>query len=174
MRIRETKSVSLLAVAAAGLVVGLAAPAAAHETGHLINGSDIRPNSVTGRQVKESTLGIVPRATEAHKLPALKWHALKLDNSWIVSDGRPAYAVDAQGLILLRGSIRGGNDDTEAFALPRAILPGRDQTVSVPTGGSTTGQLSIVATGQVYPEDDADHPGSTTSFVSLDGTVVTG
>ena len=49
------------------------------------------------------------------------------------------------------------SDDTEAFALPRAILPARDLTVAVPTGGSTTGQLSIVRSGQVFPEDDADH-----------------
>ncbi len=66
---------ALLLVAAGGLVVGLAIPAAAHEARTLINGKSIavhsipgnrlKLNAVTGKQVKESTLGAVPRATNA-------------------------------------------------------------------------------------------------------------
>jgi hypothetical protein len=88
-------TVPMLLVAAGGLVVGLAVPAAAREAGHLINGRSIAVqsipgnrlmvNSLTGRQIKESTLGTVPTATlaaTASKLPPLKWHPVTLENGW--------------------------------------------------------------------------------------------
>jgi hypothetical protein len=68
---------------------------AAREAGHLINGRSIAVqsipgnrlmvNSLTGRQIKESTLGTVPTATlaaTASKLPPLKWHPVTLENGW--------------------------------------------------------------------------------------------
>jgi hypothetical protein len=39
----------------------------AHQVAHKISGSTIKPNTVTGKQVKESTLGIVPKAKLATK-----------------------------------------------------------------------------------------------------------
>jgi hypothetical protein len=65
---RDRLPATTLAVAAVALVVGLAAPAAAHETTHLISGASIKANSVTGKQVKESSLGPVPRAVSARRL----------------------------------------------------------------------------------------------------------
>lgn len=67
---------TLLVIAglACGVILGLAAPATAHEVGHLIKGTSIAPhsipgdrlenNTVTGKQVKESTLGAVPNSTK--------------------------------------------------------------------------------------------------------------
>jgi hypothetical protein len=75
MRIQRRTTLPLLLIAAAGLVVGLAIPAAAHETNHLISGSSIKDhtitgtklksNTLTGAQIKESTLGTVPAARSA-------------------------------------------------------------------------------------------------------------
>jgi hypothetical protein len=39
---------------------------------------------VTGKQVKESTLGTVPHAVSAQRLPAAKPHNLKLINGWVI------------------------------------------------------------------------------------------
>jgi hypothetical protein len=52
-----------LVVGVIALVIGLEAPALGHAgraVAHKISGSTIKPNTVTGKQVKESTLGIVP------------------------------------------------------------------------------------------------------------------
>ena len=57
-----------MAVALLALVVAMGGTAVA---GQLINGSDIRKNTVTGKQVKESSLSKVPKAGSAHKLTTL-------------------------------------------------------------------------------------------------------
>ena len=65
---------------------------------------------MTGKQIAESTLGHVPFATKAGtaaKLRPLAWHGLSLANSWsaLVGDRAPAYAVDAEGIVHLRGAL---------------------------------------------------------------------
>lgn len=95
MRSHRLTTVPILLVAAGGLVVGLAMPAAGHEARRLINGSLIKKhsivgdrlknNTVTGAQIKESTLHAVPRAKLATKLPAMRWHQLALVNGWTVA-----------------------------------------------------------------------------------------
>jgi hypothetical protein len=72
MTVTRPKSLSLLAVAAGALVVGLALPTAAAQAAHLINGRSIKNHTVTGNklkdntltgvQIKESTLRTVPEA----------------------------------------------------------------------------------------------------------------
>jgi hypothetical protein len=57
-----------MAVALVALVVAMGGTAVA---GDLINGADIKKDTVTGKQVKESSLGKVPKASSADKLTAL-------------------------------------------------------------------------------------------------------
>jgi hypothetical protein len=71
MNVRRLTSSGTVAIAAVALVIGLTAPALAHEANvvaHKISGSDLKKNSVTGKQIKESTLATVPSATNARKL----------------------------------------------------------------------------------------------------------
>lgn len=57
-----------MAVALLALVVAMGGTAVAAE---LINGANIKKNTVTGKQVKESSLGKVPKATKADALSTL-------------------------------------------------------------------------------------------------------
>lgn len=57
-----------MAVALLALVVAMGGTAVA---GNLINGGDIKKNTVTGKQVKESSLGKVPKATKADSMSPL-------------------------------------------------------------------------------------------------------
>lgn len=142
MKLRSLKPSATVLVAAVALVIGLEAPAMAHQVkvaAHRVSGSTIKKHSIagnrlkhntlTGTQIKESTLGTVPRATTATKLPPLKWHPIThFLNGWKRDTGDTgtlsvAYAVDAQGVVHLRGTITGGTAGTDAFALPAAVAP---------------------------------------------------
>jgi hypothetical protein len=167
MSANRLSSLSVVLIAAGGLVVGLAAPAAGREASHLINGSSIKPhsiagdrlknNTVTGTQIKESTLSTVPRATTAAKLGPLKWHPVTFEvgSGWhnaTTEGARPAaYAVDAQGIVHLRGSISGGTYAIPAFKLPASVAPANLQ-FNVPfiAWGGTEGNL-LIQGGQVIP-----------------------
>lgn len=182
MMIRGLRSVPMLMIAAGGLVVGLAMPAAAHEAGHLIDGKTIKNytitgkklknNTVTGKQVKESTLGTVPKATLATKLPPLVWHPLTLVNSWTsvgTSFGTPSYAVSAQGIVYLKGGIGGGTSGTTAFTLPANARPAQiDDLVSYGHANSAVA-LYVYPAGDVHPQDDIDHSGFAGDFTGLSG-----
>jgi hypothetical protein len=167
----------IVAVAVGGLVVGLAAPAAASEASHLISGSQIKNhtvtgkklknNTVTGKQVKESTLGIVP---EAKKLPPLRWHNVTaFRNGWanLPNFGKAGYALDAQGVIHLRGVIGGGTSDTEAFVIPGTHISG---SIILPAQANEgVGVLKIESDGSVIPTNQQDDSEDVNGGVALDG-----
>jgi hypothetical protein len=142
MSVRRFTPSGTVLVAALALAIGLEAPAAAHQVAHKISGSSIKEhtvagdrlkdNTLTGKQIKESTLGQVPRAktaVTAARLPALVWHDItpaQFDNGWhnLAQDGRAAaWAVDAQGIVHLRGSVEGGTLGAVAIKLPARIAP---------------------------------------------------
>jgi hypothetical protein len=90
MKLHGRKSMAATGLIAAGLILGLAVPAAAGEAKHLINGSSIKAhtitgkqiknNAITGTQVKESTLGTVPNAAKLGGKAASSYQgALKSD-----------------------------------------------------------------------------------------------
>jgi hypothetical protein len=188
MRMSRVNALPMLMIAAAGLVVGLAMPAAAREASTLINGKSIAKlsipgnrlefNTVTGKQIKESTLGTVPKATLAHKLTALKWHPLALENGWAnlgVPAVRPAaYAVDAQGVVHLRGEIAGGTSGGFAFTVPASIRP-KGFLVEVPVAlhDVYVGIVEIETSGQGAIWDNPASPGYATTFTDLDGVTYT-
>lgn len=83
MNLHRFKPSSAVAIAVVALVIGLEAPAMAHQVNviaHEISGSSIKPhsiagnrlknNTVTGAQVKESTLAAVPDASKLGGKPA--------------------------------------------------------------------------------------------------------
>jgi hypothetical protein len=182
MRSHRLTTMSMLLLAAGGLVVGLALPAAGHEAKHLISGSTIKQHSIagnrlknntlTGKQIKESTLGTVPRATAATKLPALKWHSVTLLNSWNdagAAAGEPpvGYAVDAQGIVYLRGSIDEGVS-AEAFTLPANIASATDGFIVPAAIDGTKAGYVEVSQGEVLALDGAN-PGGAKVDTYLDG-----
>jgi hypothetical protein len=158
MRSRQLTPLALMLIAAGGLVVGLAMPAAAREASNLINGRSIAiqsipgnrlvPNTVTGRQVQESTLGPVPRAKLAASVPPLKWHNITtLRNGWVPETGvtpLPGYAIDIQGIVHLRGYIQGGSVVATAFTLPASAAgPSGGVYLPVVCKGASVGALTL-------------------------------
>ncbi len=190
MRTHRLTAASALLLAAGGLVVGLAAPAAGREASHLINGNTIKKhsisgnrlkaNTVTGAQIKESTLSAVPTATQAKTLPPLKWHAVTLENGWTnygdLVERPAAYAVDAQGIVHLRGAIKSGTSGTIAFTLPAGLVPAKLD-VDVPMICGPVGNTCYldVSDNAVAPNDSgvAD-PGSVANYTSLEGVTPDG
>jgi hypothetical protein len=160
-----------IAIGTAGLVVGLAVPAAAHEAAvvaHTINGSSIKPNTITGKQVKESTLGTVPRAAA---LTPLVWHQLVLVHGWKNVAGDPAgYAIDSQGLVHLRGQIHLGATFSSAFSLPPSARPKVTFGVPVMSGALLINDLDIESSGPVTPTTAQDNLNTTPAeLMTLDG-----
>lgn len=155
-------AVPALLIAAGGLVVGLAIPAAGREAVRAINGSSIKPhsiagnrlknNTVTGAQVKESTLGTVPRATVATRVAALKWHPITAFTQGWRNVGAPyqvaAYAVDAQGLVHLRGALMTSSgpdvDGQPAFTLPATVVPRSTSVDVLATAGGGHNTIAVL------------------------------
>jgi hypothetical protein len=174
MNARTFRPSGSVLIAAVALVIGLEAPAAAHQIAHKISGSDLKPNSVTGKQVKESTLATVPKAREAKALPPLAWHRITtFFNNWedYGHGTRPAAsAVDAQGIVHFRGMVSGGLEGNLAFGLPKRLLP-TNSLIDIPVQGSggigflfvSPPQHGIVVENQQSAEDDL------TAGTSLDG-----
>ena len=175
MNIRRIKPSGTFLVAVVALVIGLEAPAAAHQIASKVNGSTIKKhsiagnrlknNTVTGKQVKESTLGVVP---EAKTLPKLVWHKLALQNPWVAYSTLyydvPSYAVDAQGIVHLQGVLTGGLSATIAFTLPKNARPDAFKWLTVNMNGADEfGALFIDKKGFVEPDFPSPGP------VSLDG-----
>jgi hypothetical protein len=185
MNVRRLVSSTTIAVAVGGLVVGLSAPAVAHEAKHLISGASIKKHSIagnrlkantlTGAQIKESTLATVPHAKSASTIPALVWHVVSLENGWTVySNGRaPSYAIDAQGLVHLRGElVRSDATKPEAFVLPAAARPDTSASLSLPIVIGTpavAGQLEIGPDGTVFIDVLNAGSNASTEFASLEG-----
>jgi hypothetical protein len=160
MTVRRIKPSGTVLIAAVALVIGLAAPAMAHQVNvaaQKISGGDLTPNSVTGKQIKESTLATVPRATVASKLTAPTWHKIThFSNGWADFpaglDIRPAaYSVDAQGIVHLRGAITGGKSEHTAFTLPASVVShSANLYIPIDTNDHYIGMLQIMA-GDVTP-----------------------
>jgi hypothetical protein len=183
--IRPTTSVSL-AVLAAGIVVGLAMPAAAHQVSsvahkinggsiakHSISGNRLKSNTVTGAQLKESTLATVPSARLAKTLPPLVWHTLTLANGWhsAYSERPVSYTVDAQGLIHLKGDLTCTSGCGTAFTMPAHLRPNIILFLPIATQAEHYGELQISTDGTMTPIDGAGASGAAAGTTMLDGVV---
>jgi hypothetical protein len=187
MKLNSVKPGPMLAVAVAGLVVGLAMPAAARETKHVISGSSIKKHSIsgnrlkantlTGAQIKESTLGTVPKA---RALPPVVWHPLALENGWSSFTAvRPvSYAVDAGGFVHFKGALHclgttstcaTSTSSTDAFAMPKALWPNDAVNLLAYASGIRYGEIDIFDTGEVAPFDSPASPDDSKDYLDLDG-----
>jgi len=106
-----------------------------------LSGNRLRVATVTGREIKESSLGTVPRAARAATLPALVWHPLHFINGWTNANGfeSAGWAIDAQGVVHFRGQVVSGTaygiaDGLDAIAPTASVfVPGRVEYPSGPT-----------------------------------------
>jgi hypothetical protein len=109
--------------------------------------------------------------TRVRRRVALKWHNITaFENSWVdlANFGMAGYALDAQGVIHLRGIIAGGTSGTAAFTLP-ASLTHIGNFLIVPIQANVgVGYLEIAKGGTVAPTDNGTSS-SVTGGVDLDG-----
>jgi len=124
--------VAILALVVAMSGSAVAVSAARHSGDKLISkrslsGNRLRHNTVTGKEVSEKRLGQVPRASLATHVPPLVWHPLTLTNDWYnynLTHRIPAWAIDVQGIVHLRGTISQWPEGLFQFAvLPPAARP---------------------------------------------------
>jgi hypothetical protein len=185
MNIRRIKPSGTVLIVAAALVIGLEAPAMAHQvnvaahkisgtsiTAHSIPGNRLKNNTLTGTQIKESTLGTVPHATTASKLPALVWHPLSLAHHWVTYTSAfrtPSYAIDAQGFVHLAGAIKSGDPNSVAFVLPAAARPRFPEQLATDGNNGVSLRLLVQPNGQVTPEDGTTQGNIAPLFTGLDG-----
>ena len=132
-----------------------------------LSGNRLKHNTVTGYEIAESSLGTVPRAKS---LPALVWHPLTLINGWTnlwAPTRVPAYAVDGQGLVHLRGSVsHPGGATSQPFAnLPSTIVPNVVLQLSTDQGDGT--HVAVKVDGQLWVLGSATGAGIVAT--SLDG-----
>jgi hypothetical protein len=196
MNVRRLKPPATVLVGVLCLMIGLEAPAMAHQVNvvahqisgssikkHSIAGNRLKPNTLTGAQIKESTLGVVPQAAvagTAKALPPLVWHQITdFVGTWTDGSKAPsgvgptvAYAIDAQGIVHLRGHLTGGVADTVAFVLPAAARPKPGDVLYFPlqAAGGDTGKLQVETAG-VIPGTSLDGADATdvSNFSALDG-----
>ena len=98
------------------------------------------------------------------------WRALTPINGWVYGGfGTNHIAVykDANAVVHLRGSLRGGSTGTVAFALPRADRPKHTLYFPIYTNSTTFGAVQVDPNGQCFLFDAG--AGSATLFSSLDG-----
>lgn len=126
---------------------------------HTLSGNRLRNHTLTATQIKQPV-----------------WHAMTLVNGWMAYDaanyGAPAYAVDDQGFVHLRGAVRGTTSTSGSFTqLPAGFVPAEPNVfvTAASTNGSKGPQpvvLDIQHTGFITAEDS---PGGSLDFVSLAG-----
>ncbi|HEX3823454.1 MAG TPA: hypothetical protein VHV79_03185 [Mycobacteriales bacterium] len=172
MRSHRLTTVPMLLIAAAGLVVGLALPAAGREAGHLINGKTIAKHSIAGNRLKNHTV-------TSSQIKGLVWHRIThFENSWadgsIGSEGSyrsPGYAIDDQGTVHLRGTLSGGKVGFVAFVLPKAASPAGALSLNVPmlVSGGGSAWLAVTSAGVIPSSIGAGDAANVTDLSLLEG-----
>jgi hypothetical protein len=129
---------------------------------HSLSGNRLRAHTVTAGQLKQPI-----------------WHTMTLLNGWAPYDvatyGPPAYAIDDQGFVHLRGAIKGDTSTADSFAqLPPGFRPAEpDVFVPAASTNGPSGPQAVVLDVQHSGFITAEHgPGGSFSFVSLAGISV--
>lgn len=185
MKFRSPRPSPAFFVAVLALVIAMsgsavAVSAARHGGDTLISkrslsGNRLRLDTVTGKEVNESRLGQVPSANLATHVPALVWHNLTFVNGWqnynVVTGHVPAYAIDVQGIVHLRGMINNPLQSSFQFAtIPAEARPIVQIALSATTGvGQGAGSVVINADGTM----SAFGGGTPGAITSLDGLTYT-
>jgi len=147
-------------------------------TADLENGAVTTPklatDSVTSTKIVDDTItrsDIRDGAITGTEIPDLEWHNFNLLNEWVSANGAglrtPAWAIDAEGTLHLRGAIKDG--DTTSFArIPAAHRPSTTVYVTTSLAGAEPGQIVIDPTGYLQA-DYADTFQDAIDFTTLDG-----
>jgi len=185
-KLTPTTVVALLALVLALTGTGLAGYAAGKGDGDSLikkkslSGNRLRPETVTGRQVKESSLGKVPAATAADRAttathasaadttPAGVLNAPSYTSGWGDNTGFAArtagFRKDASGYVHLEGAVsRSTGAETVIATLPVGFRPSDYVNFPVTSQGPTLGFVSVEPDGDIH--FDSGNPG----FVSLEG-----
>jgi len=160
MNLRENRPAPALLIAMIALLMamtGSAVAVVAAQSGdslitqRSLSGNRLRLNTVTGKEVAN-----------------LQWHNLNLINDWTTSKGArtPAWAVDALGVMHLRGAITAGNTTTFA-RLPESVRPSGNVYVSTNLDGAP-GRIYINTAGYLQA-DYFDTFADAIAFTSLEG-----
>jgi hypothetical protein len=155
LRIRRPSPALIVAT----LAIAIATSGTAFATVATLHNGDtlIARNSLSGNRIRTGTV-------TGTQMSQLEWGAIILQNNW--TNGRRALraAVDAQGIVHLRGVVRGGNAATIG-TLPKTAAPtGTIFLTAHNNAGATIGIIlqsngSIAVQGKLGPD----------MFVSLDG-----
>jgi hypothetical protein len=137
---------------------------------HSLSGNRVKPNSVTGDQVNESTLDTVPRAGMAQSLPAITFADLSLDPGWVekLSGGtrQVGYRKDANGFVHLQGVVARAPSPTADVigTIAPGYRPNGNMYFLAFSNGGTTAGVSVKPDGTVNY-----FGGGLDSFISLEG-----
>jgi hypothetical protein len=169
MTIHRIKPASSVLIAVTALVIGLEAPAMAHQANvaaHKISGSSITKHSIAGNRLK-------PHTVSRGQIAPLVWHRAKLINHWknLTSTRPAAWAIDAQGLVHLQGEIEDGTQFQAAFTLPASARPNVSILIPVVVSALHIGSLDIESSGPVTPGDADDFGGTASTETIMDGVV---
>jgi len=119
-----------------------------------------------------AALGGGAYAATSSRDTTLHWQNAATVNSWTLftTGYAPAgYVKDSNGVVHLRGSIRGGASGSVAFTLPKADRPSHYLYLPIFTSGGTVGNVFIAPNGQVKPsgaDASADSSLDGVSFVA--------
>jgi hypothetical protein len=166
-----------------------------------LSGNRLRRHTVAGAQIDMARLGKVPSAHVAdvatnaanashastadmattaglaNQLPALSWVPLRLIHGWVDYNAPgnsrpPAVAVDAQGIVHLRGAIKnpsGGAADPQFGTMPSQFLPSLAVYLSVTLVNGNTGRIELFSDAGLFVAQTGGGVASAASFTSLDG-----
>ena len=159
-RIRRPSAASIVAILA--LVVAMSGAAfAALQSGdaliakRTVSGNRLRLNTVTGKEVVN-----------------LVWHPLNLTNGWENYNGTkraPAWALDAQGIVHLRGAVdQGSVPGLMVFArLPLSVRPSVDLWLTTGLQNAAPGRIDINNGYLIVESPSGD--ATAEAFTNLDG-----
>lgn len=130
------------------------------------------PGALAGRFA--GNVSVSGTLSASHLAAPLSWTTLSLLNSWSggpFGTGKPAVALDGQGIVHFRGAMQdsGSSFNATAFVLPAQFRPANTVFIPVDTVDATTGRLEIETNGTVLVQDTASGGANAKTFTSLDG-----
>jgi hypothetical protein len=152
-----------------------------------LSGNRLRSHTLTGAQINLNRLGQVPAAAFADNathagtadtaagLAPLNWVPLTLINGWTdnygAGDARaPAVAVDAQGIVHLRGQISSGTSSSDMLAMmPAQFRPSQNVSIPAVLKFASFGFVEIHSDGQMWVLPSSGNAGNEFAYTSLDG-----
>ncbi len=158
---------------------------------HTVTGAQIdmaRLGKVRGAQIADVATSATAATNAAHartadtaglanQLPALNWVPLPLINGWVDDNAAggpraPAAAVDAQGIVHLRGAIKnpaGGAADSHFSLMPSQFLPSSPVNLEASLVNSTTGRIEVFSDATLVVLPTGGGEANAAAYTSLDG-----